>query len=138
MTSYLQVFSYVINFFKIFGDLFVSDTYLQTSVPLLVLIEAAKNGNEEEVKEYAQVFREHAEKLVEVAQLATQMSNNDEGIRMVKMACNQIESLCPQVINAALTLAARTDSAVAQENMEAFRLVTYIKNISKFSDNLIN
>lgn len=99
----------------------VSDTYLQTSVPLLVLIEAAKNGNEEEVKEYAQVFREHAEKLVEVAQLATQMSNNDEGIKMVKIACNQIESLCPQVINAALTLAARTDSAVAQENMEAFR-----------------
>jgi catenin alpha len=99
----------------------VSDTYLQTSVPLLVLIEAAKNGNEEEVKEYASVFREHAEKLVEVAQLATQMSNNDEGIRMVKMACQQIESLCPQVINAALTLAARTDSAVAQENMEAFR-----------------
>jgi len=99
----------------------VSDTYLQTSVPLLVLIEAAKKGNEEEVKEYAQVFREHAEKLVEVAKLATTMSNNEEGVRMVKLACNQIETLCPQVINAALTLAARTDSEIAQENMEAFR-----------------
>ena len=33
---------------------------------------------------------------------------------MVKMACGQIENLCPQVINAALTLAARSDSAVAQ------------------------
>jgi catenin alpha len=90
-------------------------------VPLLVLIEAAKKGNEEEVKEYAQVFREHAEKLVEVAKLATTMSNNEEGVRMVKLACNQIETLCPQVINAALTLAARTDSEIAQENMEAFR-----------------
>ena len=49
------------------------------------------------------------------------MSNNEEGVRMVKMACQQIENLCPQVINAALTLAARSDSAVAQENMEAFR-----------------
>uniref|UniRef100_A0A8I3XD61 Uncharacterized protein n=1 Tax=Callithrix jacchus TaxID=9483 RepID=A0A8I3XD61_CALJA len=34
----------------------VSDYFLETSVPLLVLIEAAKNGNEKEVKEYAQVF----------------------------------------------------------------------------------
>ena len=60
------------------------------------------------------------------------MSNNDEGIRMVKMACNQIESLCPQVINAALTLAARTDSAVAQENMEAFRSVKFTKKYDRF------
>ena len=56
-----------------------------------------------------------------MANLATEMSNNEEGVRMVKMACQQIENLCPQVINAALTLAARSDSAVAQENMEAFR-----------------
>ena len=35
-------------------------------MPLLVLIEAAKNGNENEVEDYAQVFTEHANKLVEV------------------------------------------------------------------------
>lgn len=48
----------------------VSDSFLETNVPLLVLIEAAKNGNEKEVKEYAQVFREHANKLIEVSVLA--------------------------------------------------------------------
>uniref|UniRef100_A0A3B3U6S1 Uncharacterized protein n=1 Tax=Poecilia latipinna TaxID=48699 RepID=A0A3B3U6S1_9TELE len=37
----------------------ISDSFLETNVPLLVLIEAAKSGNEKEVKEYAQVFREH-------------------------------------------------------------------------------
>uniref|UniRef100_A0A8C7GXD5 Catenin alpha-1 n=2 Tax=Oncorhynchus kisutch TaxID=8019 RepID=A0A8C7GXD5_ONCKI len=47
----------------------VSDSFLETNVPLLVLIEAAKNGNEKEVKEYAQVFREHANKLIEVRYL---------------------------------------------------------------------
>lgn len=47
----------------------VSDSFLETNVPLLVLIEAAKNGNEKEVKEYAQVFREHANKLIEVSVL---------------------------------------------------------------------
>lgn len=46
----------------------ISDSFLETNVPLLVLIEAAKSGNEKEVKEYAQVFREHANKLVEVSQ----------------------------------------------------------------------
>ncbi|KAF7252764.1 Catenin alpha-2 [Varanus komodoensis] len=48
----------------------ISDSFLETNVPLLVLIEAAKSGNEKEVKEYAQVFREHANKLVEVSQAA--------------------------------------------------------------------
>lgn len=41
-------------------------SFLETSVPLLVLIEAARNGNEKEVEEYALVFTEHANKLVEV------------------------------------------------------------------------
>ncbi|MGH0170665.1 UNVERIFIED_CONTAM: hypothetical protein FKN15_059652 [Acipenser sinensis] len=45
----------------------ISDSFLETNVPLLVLIEAAKSGNEKEVKEYAQVFREHANKLVEAS-----------------------------------------------------------------------
>ena len=35
-------------------------------MPLLVLIEAAKAGNEKEVEDYAQVFTEHANKLIEV------------------------------------------------------------------------
>ncbi|KAI7810789.1 hypothetical protein IRJ41_006577 [Triplophysa rosa] len=47
----------------------ISDSFLETNVPLLVLIEAAKSGNEKEVKEYAQVFREHANKLVERLQM---------------------------------------------------------------------
>uniref|UniRef100_A0A6I8PL86 Catenin alpha-2 n=1 Tax=Xenopus tropicalis TaxID=8364 RepID=A0A6I8PL86_XENTR len=99
----------------------ISDSFLETNVPLLVLIEAAKNGNEKEVKEYAQVFREHANKLVEVANLACSISNNEEGVKLVRMAATQIDSLCPQVINAALTLAARPQSKVAQDNMDVFK-----------------
>uniref|UniRef100_A0A8C0E2E5 Catenin alpha-2 n=1 Tax=Balaenoptera musculus TaxID=9771 RepID=A0A8C0E2E5_BALMU len=98
----------------------ISDSFLET-VPLLVLIEAAKSGNEKEVKEYAQVFREHANKLVEVANLACSISNNEEGVKLVRMAATQIDSLCPQVINAALTLAARPQSKVAQDNMDVFK-----------------
>ena len=45
----------------------VSDSFLETNVPLLVLIEAAKAGNERAVEEYAQVFNEHANKLIEVS-----------------------------------------------------------------------
>ncbi|KAE8628592.1 hypothetical protein XENTR_v10000119 [Xenopus tropicalis] len=37
------------------------------------------------------------------------------------MAATQIDSLCPQVINAALTLAARPQSKVAQDNMDVFK-----------------
>ncbi|CAG7819895.1 unnamed protein product [Allacma fusca] len=99
----------------------VSDSFLETSVPLLVLIEAAKAGNEKEVEDYAQVFTEHANKLVEVANLACSMSGNEDGVKMVRYAASQIENLCPQVINAARILAARPKSKVALENMEVFR-----------------
>ncbi|XP_021961415.1 catenin alpha [Folsomia candida] len=99
----------------------VSDSFLETSVPLLVLIEAAKAGNEKEVEDYAQVFTEHANKLVEVANLACSMSGNEDGVKMVRYAASQIENLCPQVINAARILASRSKSKVALENMDVFR-----------------
>ncbi|CAK1554321.1 unnamed protein product [Leptosia nina] len=98
----------------------VSDSFLETNVPLLVLMEAARNGNEKEVEEYAIVFTEHANKLVEVANLVCSMSNNEDGVKMVRHAAGQIEALCPQVINACRVLAARSRSRVAQENARAF------------------
>ncbi|CAG0884731.1 unnamed protein product [Cyprideis torosa] len=99
----------------------VSDSFLETNVPLLILIEAAKSGNEKEVEEYAQVFQEHAKKLVEVANLACSMSSNEEGCKMVRYSAQQIDNMCPEVINAAKILAARCKSRPAQDNMEAFR-----------------
>ena len=75
----------------------VSDSFLETNVPLLVLMEAAKAGDEKGVEEYAAVFADHANKLVEVANLACSMSSNEEGVKMVRMAAAEIEKLCPQV-----------------------------------------
>ena len=40
---------------------------------------------------------------------------------MVRLAAAQIESLCPQVINAARVLAARPRSKVALDNMDVFK-----------------
>lgn len=57
----------------------------------------------------------------QVANLACSMSNNEDGIKMVRFAATEIAKLCPQVINAARILAARPKSKVAQENMEVFR-----------------
>ena len=78
----------------------VSDSFLDINVPLLVLEEAARQG-ETAVEAYQDKFREHAEKLVEVANLACNMSNNEDGIRMARYAALQIENLWPQVINVA-------------------------------------
>ncbi|UYV60773.1 CTNNA1 [Cordylochernes scorpioides] len=99
----------------------VSDLFLETSIPLLVLIEAARAGREREVEECALVFSGHAHKLVQVASLACSVSTNEDGVKMVRHAAQQIETLCPQVINAARILVARPQSKVAQENMQTFR-----------------
>ncbi|XP_041564493.1 catenin alpha [Drosophila elegans] len=99
----------------------VSDSFLETTTPLLDLIEAAKTGNEKKVREKAEIFTKHAEKLVEVANLVCSMSSNEDGVKMVRYAAAQIESLCPQVINAASILTVRPNSKVAQENMTTYR-----------------
>lgn len=49
------------------------------------------------------------------------MSNNEDGVKLVRMAADQIDNLCPQVINAARVLAARPRSKVALENMDVFK-----------------
>ncbi|XP_051883728.1 catenin alpha-3-like [Pristis pectinata] len=99
----------------------VSDSFLDTTVPLLVLIEAAKSGNEKDIKEYAAIFREHASKLVEVANLACSMSTNKEGIDIIQIAGHRIETMCPQVINAALALASSPKSQSIRSNMEMYK-----------------
>ncbi|XP_078421992.1 catenin alpha-3-like [Cetorhinus maximus] len=99
----------------------VSDSFLDTNVPLLVLIEAARNGNEKDVKEYAAIFREHASKLVEVANLACSMSTNQEGTKLIQLAAHHIETMCPQVINAALALASSPKGQSIRINMEMYK-----------------
>ncbi|XP_064001301.1 catenin alpha-3 isoform X9 [Pogoniulus pusillus] len=99
----------------------ISDSFLDTTVPLLVLIEAAKNGRDKEIKEYAAIFQEHTSRLVEVAHLACSMSTNEDGVKIVQMATNHIETLCPQVINAALALAARPKSHIVKATMEMYK-----------------
>merc|ERR1719468_606862 len=99
----------------------VSDSFLEPDNPLLLLIRAAQEGREKDVEQFGEVFTEHAHKLVEVANLATSMSSNEEGVKMVRYAASQIENLCPQVVNAAKILSARTKSKVASDNMDVFR-----------------
>jgi len=99
----------------------VSDTFLGAGSPLAALVAAAREGREAEVEQLGGIFREHSGKLVEVAGLACSMSSSQEGVKMVRYASNTINQLCPQVINAAVILASRPKSKVAQENMEVFR-----------------
>ena len=77
----------------------VSDSFLEPDTPLLMLLAAAREGHEKEVEEFGDIFTDHASKLVEVANLACSMSNNEDGVKMVRYAAAQIETLCPQVYN---------------------------------------
>ncbi|UJR28554.1 hypothetical protein I4U23_009788 [Adineta vaga] len=99
----------------------VSDTFIATSVPLHALIDAARRGNAQMVEETAQIFMEHACKLIEIANVACSMSDQIEGIKLVRLAAMEIQHLSPQVVNAARTLCARSTSKVALENMDVFR-----------------
>jgi len=91
-------------------------------LPLDALITSAHHGVDEHLlTTNAQLFMDHIEKLLEVSSMACSMSNNMDGIKLVRMAAIQVQTLSPQVVNAARILCARTSSKVALENMDVFR-----------------
>ncbi|CAF4475356.1 unnamed protein product, partial [Rotaria socialis] len=111
----------------------VSDAFVATNVPLLALIDAARRGDPQLVEETAQIFIEHATKLIEVANVVCSMSDSVEGIKLVRLTTKQIENLTPQVVNAARILAARSTSKLALENMDVFR-DTWERNVRLLTD----
>lgn len=114
----------------------ISDSFLETNLPLENLIESAKHGVEEKIlTECAQIFMEHVEKLLEVSSMACSMSNNIDGIKLVRMAAIQVQTLSPQIVNAARILCARTSSKVALENMDVFR-ESWSKSVRLLTDSV--
>ncbi|ESN99844.1 hypothetical protein HELRODRAFT_101461 [Helobdella robusta] len=111
----------------------VSDCFLDTDMPLLLMLEAAKDGDHERMEAYAGVFVEHANKLIEVSQIACSMCTNEDGIRMVSLACDQLQKLCPQVVNACRTLCSHPRSSEAAENAEAFK-EAWLKQLTLLTD----
>ena len=45
----------------------VGDSFLDTDMPLLLMMEAASEGDEARTEAYAEVFGQHADKLVQVS-----------------------------------------------------------------------
>lgn len=67
--------------------------------------------------------------------MACTMSNDTEGIKLVRMAATQLQQLTPQVINAAKVLVLRPQSKVAQENMDVFK-DAWLKNTRLLTDSV--
>ncbi|CAO4379384.1 unnamed protein product [Caenorhabditis nigoni] len=121
----------------------ISDAFLDTRTPLILLIESAKEGHEENTKYRAQMFQEHANEIVEVARFSCQLSADKEGISVIQLTASQLERLAPQVSQAALLLCAEPSSKQAQENMESYKnmwfekvglLTTALDNITTLDD----
>ncbi|VDK83972.1 unnamed protein product [Litomosoides sigmodontis] len=98
----------------------VSDAFLDTLTPLMMLIENAQRHDERGTTESGRMFQQHANKLLEAAELVCVMSSNEDGIRVIRYTASIIHKLAPQVVNAAYLLSVR-DSQVARDNMDAFK-----------------
>ncbi|CAI2353883.1 unnamed protein product [Caenorhabditis sp. 36 PRJEB53466] len=121
----------------------ISDAFLDTRTPLLLLIESAKTGDEETTRQRAHMFQLHANEIVTVAKLSCRLSPDVEGVSVIRHTASQLERLAPQVIEAALLLCANNTSRTSQENMEAYRklwfqkvnlLTTALDNITTLDD----
>ncbi|CAJ0961757.1 unnamed protein product, partial [Mesorhabditis belari] len=98
----------------------VSDAFLDTRTPLSILIAAAESGDTNATREAGEMFIQHAENMIAVAHFVCDMTNDNEGLRVIKYTATQLSHLAPQVINAAHLLCQNNDSVVAQENMKMF------------------
>ncbi|MCP9257928.1 Alpha-catenin-like protein hmp-1 [Dirofilaria immitis] len=100
----------------------VSDAFLDTITPLMMLIESAQRHDERAT----------------AAELVCVMSSNEDGIRVIRYAALIIDKLAPQVVNAAYLLSVR-DSQVAKDNMEAFKnaWIEKVKLLTMVVDSMI-
>ena len=117
----------------------VSDSYAQTDVPILMMFETAKQGNGKLFPDFAAVFEEHTKKLIEVAELCCSMSSDIEGVKLVRYSIRELESLYPQVINAAKFLSHSPRNKLANENMDVFKSAweTQMRILTTAVDNLL-
>ncbi|CAJ0566383.1 unnamed protein product, partial [Mesorhabditis spiculigera] len=98
----------------------VSDAFLDTRTPLSILIAAAESGDPAATREAGEMFTQHAENMVAVAHFVCDMTNDSEGLRVIRYTATQLSHLAPQVVHAAHLLCQHTTSGVAQENMKMF------------------
>ncbi|EGT57529.1 hypothetical protein CAEBREN_24335 [Caenorhabditis brenneri] len=121
----------------------ISDAFLDTRTPLILLIESAKEGDEENTKIRAKMFHEHANEIIHVARFSCQISSDVEGISVIQHTAAQLERLVPQVSQAAILLCSQPTSKTAQENMEAYKnlwfekvklMTTALDNITTLDD----
>ncbi|NXC14881.1 CTNA1 protein, partial [Corythaeola cristata] len=100
------------------APLHVFVTRLEIQIALIFCLRLQSSGNSSYLHFIVSCF---LPPLPQVANLACSISNNEEGVKLVRMSASQLEALCPQVINAALALAAKPQSKLAQENMDLFK-----------------
>jgi catenin alpha len=114
----------------------ISDSFLETNLPLETMIEIARQGQDEkQLADSVQIFMDHVEKLLEVSSMACSMSNNTDGIKLVRMAAIQVQTISPQAVNGARILFSRNTSKVAIENMDVFR-EAWLKSVRLLSDSV--
>ncbi|KAI1719528.1 vinculin family domain-containing protein [Ditylenchus destructor] len=118
----------------------VSDAFVDTRTPLIMLIDFASRGDKPNTEQAAQMFQAHAENIVDVARLVCDMSNDSDGVRVLRYAALLCEKIAPQVVNAAFLLCEKPNSPVVQENMKVFENVWLdrLKVLTMAMDNLIS
>lgn len=101
-------------------QVFETFSHLGHKKSLPALRNAAASGSSGQLESLANVFMQDAKRLQEVSRVTRNMASNKPVAITAEKVEENINTLCPQVIHAARTLAAHPVSKIAQENMEVF------------------
>lgn len=101
-------------------QVFEAFSHLGHKKSLPALRSAAASGSMGQMESLANVFSQDAKRLQEVSRVTRNMASNRPIAITAKKVEENIDTLCPQVIHAARTLASHPVSKIAQENMEVF------------------
>ncbi len=94
---------------------------MEKSELLEALIAAALQGNQSELEKKTVVFKDYANKLIEISLLAASISKNKEGAQLVEITSGRLYNLLPKVIHASQILCSFSDSEDARKNMEVYK-----------------
>jgi catenin alpha len=99
----------------------ISDAFVDTSGPVLDLVETAEKGEQNRMEDRTTSFLLHAREIEKVATQAASLSDSTQGVKLVRYTTQKLTMLAPQVVSAAETLSVDPSNKSAQENMAAFK-----------------
>ena len=111
----------------------VSDTFIDSLEPVNELLASAQKGNKKDMIKTCKLLENQMKHFSNLAEMICDMTDNEEGKRMVQLSFQQLKDLKSKLENSIEVFSHIPDSKAAQENVNMFKK-SWVEQVKIFMD----